>query len=203
MRYVALWLTAICVVLFILQTLFPIVTYTFVLVSSEVLLRPWVLITSLFLHGGTNHLISNMFMLALFGTILEKVIGYKKFLGLYFVAGLIANLGTLPFYGSSLGASGAIMGIMGCLAVLRPRMTVYLGYVPMPMIVAAVVWAALDLFGAFVPIDNTGHIAHLFGMGFGIIIGLYYMKKFGEKAVKIKTGTISDRTMRRWEDNWL
>ncbi|MDD5416809.1 MAG: rhomboid family intramembrane serine protease, partial [Candidatus Aenigmarchaeota archaeon] len=122
----------------------------------------------------------NMFALGLFGFILEQIVGTKKFLMIYFVSGLVAAVGSIMFYSASLGASGAIMGILGCLAVLRPKMTVYISYVPMPMILAAVVWIGGDLIGMVAP-DQVAHAAHLFGMFFGIAIGLYYRKQFGEK----------------------
>ena len=202
MRYAALWLTGICVLIFILQMIMPAVTDTFVLISSEAFQRPWILVTSMFLHGGADHLIYNMFALALFGTILEKIIGSKKFVILYFVSGLLAALGSLPFYEAALGASGAIFGVLGCLAVLRPKMRVYVGYVPMPMAIAAIVWGAGDLIGMFAP-SQTAHAAHLFGMFFGIGVGLYYLKQFSEKHVKKSSKHISDKTMKKWEDRWL
>lgn len=179
MKYAALYILVACVIAFILQQVL-LITDSLVLVSSEVLIHPWTLITSMFLHGSFEHLFYNMFALGLFGLILEQTIGSKKFVILYFVSGLIASLGSVMFYSASLGASGAIFGVLGCLAVLRPKMTVYISYIPMPMILAAVVWAAGDLIGMFVP-DQTAHAAHLFGMFFGIVVGLYYRKQFGEK----------------------
>ncbi|MBU4124464.1 MAG: rhomboid family intramembrane serine protease, partial [Nanoarchaeota archaeon] len=139
----------------------------------------WTLITHMFLHGSFEHLFYNMFALGLFGLILEKVIGSKKFIILYFVSGLIAALGSIMFYSASLGASGAIFGILGCLTVLRPRMTVYVSYIPLPMIIAAAVWIGGDLIGMVAP-DRVAHAAHLFGMFFGIAVGLYYRKQLGE-----------------------
>lgn len=202
MKYVALWLTGICVLIFILQMIFPIITDSFVLVSADVLYRPWILVTSMFLHGSIDHLIYNMFALALFGTILEKVLGMKRFLVLYFIAGLIAGLGSIPFYEAALGASGAIMGVLGCLAVLRPRMRVWVGYVPMPMALAALVWIGGDMIGLVAP-DGIAHTAHLFGMFFGIGVGLYYMKQLGEKVERRRIFPLPEREARRWEERWL
>ncbi len=201
-RWISLWLVAICAIIFIFQMAIPGLTDAFVLQSSDVIQRPWTLVTSMFLHGGLEHLIYNMFALALFGLILEKIIGSKKFIILYFIAGIIAGVGSAMFYESSLGASGAIMGILGCLAMLRPRMTVYISYVPMPMAAAAAVWAGGDLLGMFAP-DNIAHAAHLFGMFFGLVVGFYYRKQFGEKFVRRRIEPISDREARTWEDRWL
>ena len=133
----------------------------------------------MFLHGSFEHLFYNMFALALFGSILEKIVGSKTFLIVFFISGLVAGLGTIPFYEAALGASGAIFGILGCLTMLRPRMRVYVGYIPMPMIMAAVIWAFIDLIGMFAP-SGTANAAHLFGMGFGLILGYSLRNKFGE-----------------------
>lgn len=201
MRYVALYLVAICVVVFILEGIFPIKD-SLMLVSSYVLQRPWILITHMFVHENFGHLFYNMFALALFGTILEKIIGSRRFIILYFASGLVAALGSVMFYSASLGASGAIFGILGCLAVLRPKMTVYVSYVPMPMIIAAVVWIGGDLIGMFAP-DQTAHAAHLFGVFLGIAVGLYYRKRFAERVTKYKIGSIPENEAKEWENKWL
>lgn len=201
-RYAAFTLVAVCVIIFILQTIFPFITDNFALYSDQVLYRPYQLVTSIFLHGSFEHLFYNMFALALFGSILEKIIGYKKFLIVYFVSGIIAGIGTIPFYTASLGASGAIFGILGTLTILRPSMTVYVGYVPMPMAFAAIIWAAIDMIGMFAP-SGTANAAHLFGLFFGIIIGFYLRKSFGEHRTIRKTETLPDKTMRKWEDEYL
>ena len=202
MKYIALWLVGICVAVFILQNIYPSITDSFALVSANVLQAPWTLITHMFLHGSFEHLFYNMFALALFGTILEGIIGSKRFLILYFVSGLIAALGSVMFYSASIGASGAIMGVLGCLAVLRPKMTVYLSYIPMPMIIATVVWAAGDLVGMFAP-DEIAHAAHLFGMVFGIAVGLYYRKRFADHTRKYRIGSIPENEAREWENKWI
>ena len=78
----------------------------------------WRLITSMFLHGDPIHLLSNMFALLLFGATVEnnKSISKIKFLIIYFISGLIGNLFSLillPLDAISLGASGAIFGLIG------------------------------------------------------------------------------------------
>lgn len=200
-QYFAFKLLAVCVIVFILQNIFPI-TEDFALISKDVFTRPWILISSIFLHGSFQHLFYNMFALGLFGFILEKIIGSKNFIILFFASGLIAGIGSVPFYEAALGASGAIFGILGCLAILRPRMIVYVGYIPMPMILAAVVWAVGDLIGMFIP-SGIANAAHLFGLCFGIIFGLKLMKKFGEKRPKKKKEIVSDEEIDKWEREWM
>lgn len=186
-----------------MQALFEPLTDQLVLVSADVLSHPWTLVTSMFAHSGFNHLFYNMFALFLFGTILERIIGGRKFLAIYFSAGLLGSLATLPLYPASLGASGAIFGVMGTLAVLRPRMVVYVSYVPMPMILASVVWVAIDLVGLFVP-SGIANAAHLAGLALGVAAGIYLRKNYEEATVpKRNLPKLPEGKMRNWENRWL
>ena len=132
-----------------------------------------VLVETLLTHAdhddGEGH-VGHMFALVLFGSILENEIGTKKFLSLFFLAGLFASIASIPFYNAVLGASGAIFGVIGALAVLKPKMTVWVYGMPMPMIIASLVWAAIDVLGVFIP-SNVANIAHLSGIFVGIIFG--------------------------------
>ena len=203
-NWFAIILVIICVVVFFLQLTNEGLTEEYLLESASVLSRPWILVTSIFLHGSFEHLFYNMFALALFGSILERVIGGKKFLVLYFISGVISGLGTIPFYEASLGASGAIFGVLGTLGILRPRMRVYVSYVPMPMAVAVVLWAMGDLIGFFAP-SGVAHAAHLFGLVFGLIIGFYLKKKYGEKIRPKRKSSINidEEEFEDWEDEWM
>lgn len=157
--------------------------------------------TSVFLHASLTHLLYNMFALALFGTILESIIGGGKFLAIFFVSGIVASASAFLFYPISLGASGAIFGILGALAILRPRMVVWI-YVPMPMIAAIFVWAGLDLIGFFYP-SGVANAAHLAGLAIGAAFGFAMRKKFGEHIAKRKTREIPGEEFRWWEDEWV
>jgi len=157
----------------------------------------------MFLHGGVTHLLYNMFALALFGFILEKIVGVKRFLIIYFAAGLASALASIFFYNATLGASGAIFGVMGCLAVLRPRMTVWVGYIPMPMAAAAVVWGLGDLLGMFAP-GNVAHAAHIAGLVFGVAAGAFLWKQVGESLFKKKKEPrVDEESTREWESDWM
>ena len=200
-QYWSVRLVLIISAVFILQNIFPAITDNFSLVSERALAEPWMFLTGIFLHADLMHLLYNMFALALFGAILEKIAGGKMFLAIFFVAGLAASAAAFFFYSASLGASGAIFGILGALAILRPRMVVWL-YVPMPMIVAIFVWAAIDLTGFFYP-SGIANAAHLAGLGAGLVFGLALRKKFGEHAAKRKQYEIGNEEFRRWEDEWV
>ncbi|MBI2498869.1 rhomboid family intramembrane serine protease [Candidatus Woesearchaeota archaeon] len=172
-RYYALKITVILVLIFIIQLIFKNFTELFVLNSSEVFSKPWTLITSIFLHGSLAHLMLNGFALALFGSILENLIGSKKFLFLFFIGGIFANIPGIIFYNSSLGASGAIFGVLGTLTVLRPKMTIWMNFMPIPMWLAGIIWAIQDTIRALDPLSNIGSFAHLGGLFFGLVYGFY------------------------------
>ena len=165
----------------------------------------WTFLTSMFMHAGLFHLFANMVSLMFIGNFIEKLIGKKRFIWLYFVGGFFAGLlffvlanlfgnsetGAL-FFGNpmvyAVGASGAIMALGGLLAVLTPRLPVLVFFVlPMPM------WAAMGvlMFGlwglsvaAGLPIGN---VAHLGGLMVGVGYGFYLKRKFPRKTKMIST----------------
>lgn len=156
----------------------------------------------MFLHSNVQHLISNMFALLVFCLILEKTIGSKNFLKIYFASGIVSGFVGSFFYGSLIGASGAIFGSMASLALLRPSLTVWVGYVPMPMIIALFVWASADVLGLFVPSD-IANIGHLSGMVFGVFYTLAYLRGFAEKPERKYKIRISEETIREWEKRYM
>src|SRR3989338_5452640 len=197
----ALWLSFVIFVIFLLQVLIEGFTGYFILDTGIVLLKGYTLITAIFLHSGIPHLFYNLFGLALFGSILEHIICSKKFLILFFVSGLAASLVSIPFYARVLGASGAIFGILGMLGILRPKLTVWLYSMPMPMIAALFVWGAGDVLGIFVP-TGTANIAHLGGLAAGVVVGLVYRTQFMEKKEKREKVFIDEDKVKEWEKSF-
>ncbi len=170
-----LWLLGIITAVFLLQLAEPSVTEQFKLVAADAAERPWILLTSIFLHGGVVHLLYNGFGLFMFGSILENELGVRRYLLVFFAAGMAAGIAAAFFYPASLGASGAIFGIIGAVAILRPMLTVWAYSIPMPMFLAAAVWAAGDLIGIALP-GNIANAAHLAGLAMGIALG-FLMRK--------------------------
>ncbi|MFB6088729.1 MAG: rhomboid family intramembrane serine protease [Candidatus Aenigmatarchaeota archaeon] len=196
-------LVIICTCLFILQSIFPTITNRFALTSSRVLSEPYLLISSIFLHGNPEHLIFNIFALGLFGSILEKIIGSKKLIKIFFITGIIAGMGAAFFYESSLGASGAIFGLIGTLTVLRPKMMVWAFGAPLPMFLAAFIWITIDVIGFFAP-TGTANAAHLAGLFAGILVGLYLRPNFKkEEKGETDEDVPSEKELEKWEDNWI
>lgn len=198
-NWFALKLVGIISLIFILQVLFPQITEQFKFVSADMFSRPWTLFTSMFLHGSLAHLLSNMFALALFGSILEKIVGWKKLLVIFVVSGIIASIGSSFLYSASLGASGAIFGIIGALAVARPRMVVWVLGVPAPMVIAALLWAIQDVIGLFAP-TNIANLAHLVGL----VVGAFFGIKYYEKRIKTKKSkVIASSEIDAWERQYM
>ncbi|MEA3343113.1 MAG: rhomboid family intramembrane serine protease [archaeon] len=218
MKYFAWKLLAINIIVFILELTSPYIIPLFALNPAHIIQTPWTLITAMFLHATTtilpdgatvinlNHLLQNMVALGLFGILLEKIIDSKEFLILYLTAGIFGNLAGIIFYPDSisLGASGAIMGILGALTILRPKMVVFLGG-PIPLILLSGMWILIDLAGFFAPVDNTGHAAHLAGFAAGIIYGILNKNRFREdKEIKEKIeDELSDEEMDAWENEYM
>ncbi|HWT02282.1 MAG TPA: rhomboid family intramembrane serine protease [Pyrinomonadaceae bacterium] len=151
------------------------------------------LLTSMFMHGGWMHLLGNMLFLWIFGDNLEHVMGRMRYLIFYLVTGLAASLAhvvsTFAFgdnpYIPSLGASGAISGVLGGYLVLFPRRQVRVILLRMltsvPAIVAIGLWFVLQLIQAFGVISagpqSGGGVAFMAHVG-GFVAGLILVKLF-------------------------
>lgn len=150
-------------------------TELFLLDSSIWIAEPWRLLTSMFLHGGPGHLLINMYVLFMFGTLIENRIGTKRFLTLYFISGLLASFAATFFYDLALGASGAIMGVIGITIMLLPNLQVLFFFViPMSMRTAGIIIAALDIFAV---LPGVAHAAHLAGLATGLAYGYMLLGK--------------------------
>ncbi|MBI4010458.1 MAG: rhomboid family intramembrane serine protease [Candidatus Aenigmarchaeota archaeon] len=139
--------------------------------------------TSMFLHGGIDHIFGNMWYLWIFGDNIEEKYGKLRFLGLYFLSGmaatfthLITNLGSVI---PAIGASGAISGILGSYLALFPRGGVHVrfGYMPaqMPAFVVIGGWFVIQLiFGTVSLVGGVGSgvafWAHIGGFVFGYVV---------------------------------
>ena len=142
------------------------------------------LFTAMFMHAGIFHLLFNMYALYIIGTQLESFIGKVRYTFIYLFGGICSALLSLAFLSDnaiSLGASGAIFGLMGALLYFGYHYRVYLGNVVRSQIIPLIV---LNLaLGFLVPgIDNAAHIGGLIG-GFLALMGLgvKYRSKVSER----------------------
>ena len=169
---IAIVILLINVVVFLLQTVLGDgFTEQFILKSEDVMARPWILLTSMFLHAGPSHIILNMWALFMFGPMLEERIGSRRFLALYLVSGLMSAFLSSFFYSRALGASGAIMGVIGVVIMLMPNLRIlFYFFIPMPLWIAGIIIAVLDAMGIIFP-AGVGNIAHLVGLAVGLGYG--------------------------------
>jgi membrane associated rhomboid family serine protease len=155
-------------------------TFVFGLVPQLVLLKGWIwqLVTYMFLHHGFWHIFFNMFALWMFGSTLERVWGAKGFLRYYFLTGVGGGLCYLLFNMNStiptVGASGAIYGLLVAYAVLFPDSIIYLWFfIPIKAKWFALGFGVIEFVASFRPGDSIAHLAHLGGM----VIGYVYLKR--------------------------
>lgn len=171
------------------------------------LFKPWQVITHMFMHGGFWHLFFNMYTLYIFGCVLERVWGTKKFLLFYFVTGigaaaihtgvewihismLMDQVADGSFeameaisrikYTPTVGASGAIYGVLMGYAMLYPDTLISLLFPPVTLKAKwfVIIFGAIELlFGLSSTADGVAHFAHLGGMLFGYLLILYWKKK--------------------------
>jgi membrane associated rhomboid family serine protease len=144
---------------------------------AGLLARPWTIVTNLFIHSGLWHLIANMVTLYFFGSYLSMLIGEARFLIVYFLGGIIGNLFFIllgPPYSIAIGASGAVFAIGGALAVMAPKLRVYVFPIPAPF----PLWAAV--IGGFVIVSflpNVAWQAHLGGLILGLTAGYFFRRR--------------------------
>ena len=142
--------------------------------------KPYQLVTHMFAHGGFFHLFFNMFVLWMFGTMLERLWGPKRFFIFYFACGLAAGVAHLLLENSpAVGASGAIMGLFAAFAYLFPNTELIIFPIPVPVKAkyAVAIMAAFDLFGGVYSAgSNIAHFAHLGGLVMGFILVLIWNK---------------------------
>jgi len=166
-------LIALCVLVFVLEQAAPDAVYPQVsLTPISLLSSPWTIITSMFGHADLEHILFNMIALFMFGSVLENRIGSGKFVLVYFVSGIFGSIGFMLFnspFGSALGASGAIYGIIGALVLLEPNLTVYFYFMPLPMYVVGPIYALIELF-YLGSADTIAHSAHLLGFFGGLAL---------------------------------
>ena len=163
------------------------------------LFNPIQIFSYMFLHGSSGHIFGNMFGLFMFGPMLERFMGSKRFLILYIVSGVGAALlyGGINLYEISkyttdspqynhmmttpmVGASGAIFGMLGGFARLFPNTEMIIFPLPIP-IKAKYLVSLYALFEIFAGVSNimpgVAHFAHIGGLIFGILLINYWNKK--------------------------
>jgi rhomboid-like protein len=143
--------------------------------------RVWTLVTAVFSHNMLFHIFINMIVLVSFGPSLERLMGTARFLIFYLMAGMVGSLAhavvSATLIGrpeqAALGASSAIAGVLLLFSLVFPKARVLFFFIlPVPAIVAALLFIGVDIWGLVAQIEGAGlpigHGAHLGGAAVGI-----------------------------------
>ncbi|WP_043692664.1 rhomboid family intramembrane serine protease [Luteibacter sp. 9133] len=143
--------------------------------------RAWQLVTYGFMHGSVMHIVLNMYALYMFGGLIERVMGKRRFVIYYFtclIAAAVAQLAVVYFFEPekmfpTVGASGAVFGLLGAFAMLFPREKLML--IPIPVGIPAWLFVTLYgaaelIFGVTGTVSGVAHFAHLGGLFAGLVL---------------------------------
>jgi len=184
-----LWfLIALNVVIFILEIVigpYPIVQNRQVvnevvlflgLTPDELSQQPWTIISSIFVHGSVWHILFNMISLYFLGSFFIRAAGDRNFLAVFFLGGLAGNalyILLAPPNVIGIGASGAVFALGGALAVMVPRVPVFIFFIPVPI----PLWVAILILFLFSFLPRISWQAHLGGLLLGLIAGLILRRR--------------------------
>ncbi|MBV8580822.1 MAG: rhomboid family intramembrane serine protease [Candidatus Eremiobacteraeota bacterium] len=163
------------------------ITHDVVLPPPSPPFPPLTIITSMFVHGGVSHIVFNLLFLFVCGPAVENVCGHLRFLAFYLICGIVGGVAVVAVASDSqvptIGASGAIAGVMGAYLVEFPFAPVFLR---LPAIVVIGLWAAAQFLSGFDTVSaraaesqgGVAYFAHIGGFSAGVLlIGLMVKKK--------------------------
>ncbi len=182
----------------------------------------WQFLTYLFLHSTTDpwHLILNMLVLWMFGGEVERVLGTRRFLTLYFTSGVFAGIFCCIFtpWAPLIGASGAIFAVEVAFAMFYPNSTIIFYFFPVKAKYLIMFFAGITIFNCVVPkTGSISHFAHLAGLLYGFLfirysyrvekylgkLQLYYQEKeiSREREMRARVDNILEKVSREGLDN--
>src|SRR3989344_8441109 len=196
-------INALLFLIFILLVKFNLLTWDSIALKPSNILQGkylWTFLTSMFMHGGFFHLFVNMFSLFFVGALIQKILGQKRYLSFYLIAGIFAGIffvaltfltrdfswadslvGSMDSF--AVGASGALFGLIGLMMFLTPNLPVYMMFIPIPIKIKYAAPGMLVLLWLIsvkgnIPIGNT---AHLGGLIAGLVYGFYLRNRYKNK----------------------
>lgn len=144
------------------------------------------LFTHMFMHGGIEHLLFNMYALFIAGGEVERITGTKKFLLIYFICGFTASLASLYFhlFVVGVGASGAIFGLFGYSLVVELVESRKSDKPMLPIIINFVIFVAVNLL--FAKALNADNAAHMGGLAGGVMLGVLSLLNASYRVVRLE-----------------
>jgi len=156
----------------------------------------WTFLTSMFMHGGFFHLAVNMLSLFFVGSLVEKIIGRKRYFLFYILSGILAGvffvllslIFTSDLSSYAVGASGALFGLIGLLMLLTPNLPVYVMFIPIPVKMKYAAPGMLVILWLISVAGNVsiGNTAHLGGLIVGLLYGVFLRTKYKNKTSYIR-----------------
>lgn len=200
------WVTRLLVAnvaVYFLELTAPGIVSALAFVPAYAIVRPWTIITYMFLHGSLTHILFNMIGLYFFGPRVEERLGSRQFLWLYGLSGIAGALLSSVFAPrvAIIGASGAVFGVMLAFAMYWPHDRIYIwGVLPVPARVLVIVMAALALYSGFT--GSRGGVADFAHVG-GFVGAWLYLRWVGRRGgargfQKRVTARLPDDALRNW-----
>lgn len=179
-------------------------TGLFDFVPALILIRPWTIVTYMFLHGSITHILFNMIALYFFGPRVEQRLGSARFIRLYFISGIVGALLSFAFAPGSpiIGASAGIFGVMLAFATFWPRDQILIwGILPIEARWLVVITTGLALYSGFG--GSRGGVADFAHLG-GYVGAFVYLRWIArrpelQKFRKRVAGEVPDRALRNWQ----
>ena len=192
------------VLMFFVQATAPAITSLLYFVPTQVLFRPWTIVTYMFLHAGFGHIFWNMLGLYFFGPRVESRMGPQRFITLYLVAGIVGALVSVALAPRNpiLGASAAVLGVLMAFARFWPRERLLIwGIVPVEARWLVIIYAAIDILG-FNGFGRLGvaNVAHLGGFAGALLYLLFLERRQGARRFKqAATPRVSESALGNWQ----
>ena len=192
------------IIVFFLQQTVGGVTNALAFVPAYTFVRPWTLVTYMFVHANLTHILFNMLALYFFGPRVEERLGERRFVTLYAISGISGAILSLIFapFSPIVGASGAIFGVMLAFARFWPTAQIYImGILPIEARAAVLLMAAISLWSGFRG-SRTGvaDFAHLGGFVGGFLYLKWLDMRQGAKRFRSKvTASVPRDTLSNWK----
>jgi membrane associated rhomboid family serine protease len=138
--------------------------------------QPWTIISSMFVHGSLWHILFNMISLYFLGSFFIRAAGERSFLAVFFLGGLAGNILFVLLanpLSTGIGASGGIFALGGALAVMVPRVPVFIIPIPVPV----PLWVAIIIFFFLSFLPGIAWQAHVGGLLLGLVAGLIFKRR--------------------------
>lgn len=190
-----------CIIVFFLQQTIGGLTYALELIPALVLVRPWTLVTYMFLHAGFMHIFFNLLVLYFFGPRVEQRLGSDRFIVLYLISGITGAVLSFMTPGAQIiGASGAIYGVMLAFAWFWPRDQIYIwGILPIEARWLVILTTAFTLYSARYGGSGIAYFAHLGGFAGAFLYLKWLERNRGARKFKaVAVPRVTDPKLNNW-----